>query len=247
MDSTTPPPPSGPFPFMRLPEKLRQRIYTFCVPHGQSFNVATALDTRDYGHPSKHPQDSAPTTPGNTIGILLTCRKISNEVQSILYEQNTFIIDVNGLSERLFARNINTEIRTKMKTVVVNLRERPQRFDREPAMDHEIWESVFRNANRVFVVAIQPKSTWAQGHCHKKWMAWVEECAKYIEKNIPGDAQIAVAKNCHRRVREDLARVLEGALPERTVGHGILKERRLVFQSWGSGEGDLDLGLAWEA
>jgi hypothetical protein len=122
-------------------------------------------------------------------GLLLVCRQITDEVETMLYGGNTFKVSLrDGDQESLAA--LSPRHRAMMKKMVVVLRT----SDRIPRpllrMDPGIWDNLLPNLSTLEIVAQEPweKYIWAL----EEWKASLTQIFEYLARAVPSDTRIVV-------------------------------------------------------
>ncbi|RFN54192.1 acetyl-coa synthetase-like protein [Fusarium flagelliforme] len=82
--------PQDTFPFLSLPPELRQRIYGFCGPQHERFDIYYSTASDDHEHSVVRDREQR-VGPSSFPQLLRTCRQINNEDKSLLYRNNVFV------------------------------------------------------------------------------------------------------------------------------------------------------------
>ncbi|KAI7778936.1 hypothetical protein LA080_001453 [Diaporthe eres] len=168
-------------------------------------------------------------------GILLVCRQMTEEVETMLYGGNCFRVDVHGLGGTDLAKKFSTKRREKMRSMIVVLR--PMGVSYEPAfrIDPEIWDSALRNLTTLAIVAEQPEppSPYSWPHLEwddvfERWAAWLTPILEYVNRTLPGTARVVVDANEEKQT----VQIVEKVMPGR-YSFQQLRMADLIFQRGG--------------
>ncbi|KAI1133689.1 hypothetical protein F5Y10DRAFT_228349 [Nemania abortiva] len=144
--------------------------------------------------------------------LLLLCRQITHEVETMLYERNTFVVDIhsqNEHTERQFSRR-NQEL---MRNIILILRPVEAPYQPDSLLDPDIWNTALGNLMTLGVILEQPKPPildWIRESekepsgdfptllQNKKraaagqWMTWLLPVFEYLVRTIPEQTEIVV-------------------------------------------------------
>ncbi|TGJ79119.1 hypothetical protein E0Z10_g9651 [Xylaria hypoxylon] len=152
-----------------------------------------------------------PSRMSSLPALLLLCRQINHEVETMLYEGNTFTIDIHCQGQYHFEKQFTTKNRERMRNMILVLR--PIAAEPESIMDPEIWDSVLGNLVTLGVIIKQPEpplQEWLEdngkgttgdfltffrdrkreaiGEC----MAWLLPIFEYLVRAVPKQTEIVV-------------------------------------------------------
>lgn len=145
--------------------------------------------------------------------LLLLCRQINEEVETMLYEGNTFTIDIHCQSQYYLERQFTKRNRERMRNLVLVIR--PVGVPYQPAslMDPEIWDAVLGNLVSLGVIIEQPEPPlleWLQDSGKEaagnflaflrdrkreavgQWMTWLLPIFEYLVRTVPKETEIVV-------------------------------------------------------
>ncbi|KAI0815865.1 hypothetical protein GGR55DRAFT_630643 [Xylaria sp. FL0064] len=163
------------------------------------------LDSLHFHPPSSH-TSSLPA-------LLLLCRQITDEVETMLYEGNTFMIDIRCQGQDYLKRQFTERNRERMRNIILVLRPIETPYDPEALMDPEIWDSVLGNLVTLGVIIEQPEPPlleWLEDSEKEitvnflaflrdrkreavgKWMTWLLPIFEYLVQAVPKQTEIVV-------------------------------------------------------
>ncbi|GAW12024.1 hypothetical protein ANO14919_013790 [Xylariales sp. No.14919] len=146
--------------------------------------------------------------------LLLLCRQINDEVETMLYEGNTFTIDVHCQGQYHLEKQFTKKNRERMRHIILILRP----IDTQPSslMDPKIWDSVLGNLVTLGVIVKQPEQPernqqgWLVDYGKEavgdfqtflrerkieavaEWMAWLLPIFEYLIQAVPKQTEIVV-------------------------------------------------------
>ena len=133
-------------------------------------------------------------------GILEVSRTISNEALDILYGQNTFIVDIHGMSYRKF-RNFNAANLRRVHYLRVVAQPAGISHGTALVFDPQIWLPMLEGLLQFCIVAQQPLAaggyynapTLAEDLCN--WTSQLNPILNYFSANVPKTAAVSLDGN----------------------------------------------------
>ncbi|KAJ3559241.1 hypothetical protein NPX13_g9562 [Xylaria arbuscula] len=145
--------------------------------------------------------------------LLLLCHQINEEVETMLYEGNTFTIDIHCQSQYYLERQFTKKNRERMRNIILVLRPIGVPYQPDSLMDPEIWDGVLGNLISLGVIIEQPEPPlleWLEDsekevagnfltflRDRKKeavgqWMTWLLPIFEYLVRAVPKQTEIVV-------------------------------------------------------
>ncbi|KAI0431016.1 hypothetical protein F5Y09DRAFT_306047 [Xylaria sp. FL1042] len=176
------------------------------------------LDSIHFPPPSSH-TSSLPA-------LLLLCRQITDEVETMLYEGNTFMIDIHCQGQYYLKSQFTKRNRERMRNIVLVLRPEGTPYQPDSLMNPEIWDSVLGNLVTLGVIIEQPEPPlleWLEESEKEatgnfltflrdrkreavgEWMTWLLPIFEYLVRAVPKQTEIVVDVT----EEEDMVQTLE--------------------------------------
>ncbi|KAI0915125.1 hypothetical protein F4823DRAFT_557572 [Ustulina deusta] len=145
--------------------------------------------------------------------LLLLCRQITDEVETMLYEGNTFTIDIHCQGQYHVERQFTERNRERMRNIILVLRPIGVPYQPDSLMDPEIWDSVLGNLVTLGVIIEQPEPPlleWLEDSEKEatgnfltflrdrkreavgEWMTWLLPIFEYLVRAVPKQTEIVV-------------------------------------------------------
>ncbi|KAI0489811.1 hypothetical protein F4859DRAFT_167961 [Xylaria cf. heliscus] len=144
--------------------------------------------------------------------LLLLCHQINDEVETMLYQANTFTIDIHDQHQDHIKRQFTPRKRERMRNIILVIQPDPPKSP----MDREIWDTVLGNVLSLGVSVKQPEQPLLEliedsqnggvGNCldfldfvqerkreaAAEWMTWLMPIFEYLVQAIPQQTEIVV-------------------------------------------------------
>ncbi|KAJ2998932.1 hypothetical protein NUW58_g169 [Xylaria curta] len=146
--------------------------------------------------------------------LLLVCRQITDEVETMLYQGNTFTIDIDYQDQYHIERQFIQRSRKTMRDIILILRPISAPYQVASIMDPEIWDPVLSNLVTLGVIVEQPGEkilewldddderevskdfpTFLQDRKRKevgRWTTWLLPIFEYLVQTVPKETEIVV-------------------------------------------------------
>jgi hypothetical protein len=123
-------------------------------------------------------------------GLLLVCRQITDEVETMLYGANTFEIMLHCGGEQDLER-FSRERQAEMKRMLVILRPSGSSYNSDFRMNPGIWDSILANLSILEIITEQPRlaNEW------QEWTAWLTPILEHLARGLSSEAEIVVDTN----------------------------------------------------
>ncbi|KAI0537992.1 hypothetical protein GGR58DRAFT_321297 [Xylaria digitata] len=154
--------------------------------------------------------------------LLLLCRQINDEVETMLYEGNTFTVDIDCQGQYHLEKQFTKKNRERMRHIILVLQ--PIRPQPSLLMDPEIWDSVLGNLVTLGVIVKQTeRQEWFEDNEKEapgnfldffaerkreavgELMTWLLPVFEYLVRAVPKQTEIVVDVT----EEEDTVRALE--------------------------------------
>ncbi|KAI3324097.1 hypothetical protein HD806DRAFT_543515 [Xylariaceae sp. AK1471] len=195
---------------LAVPLDIRRHIYSFCIPQNLLFNVSDHIFP--VTQPTWYVSSALPT-------LLLLCHQITDEVKTILYGVNAFVVNLHGNGQNALAKRFTPKTREKMRRVLLILRPMGSTYQPWFRMDPEIWDGILANIVRLGVVAEQPKRSghdWRRfGDAYeedplREWLTWIQPIFSYLVRSVPKHTEIVVDADEEEDTVQAVERIQEG-------------------------------------
>ncbi|KAI8956158.1 hypothetical protein F4801DRAFT_525654 [Xylaria longipes] len=160
-----------------------------------------------------------PASPSNRSALpalLLLCRQINDEVETMLYQGNTFTVNIHDHSQYHIERQFTPRKRERMRNIILVLRPictRGVPYQPNSLMDPDIWDAVLGNLLTLGVIVEQPEPPlleWLEDSSKEapgnfltflqnrkkeaaaEWMTWLLPIFEYLVQAIPKQTEIVV-------------------------------------------------------
>ncbi|KAI0860729.1 hypothetical protein F4860DRAFT_478457 [Xylaria cubensis] len=145
--------------------------------------------------------------------ILLLCRQTNNEVETMLYDGNTFTINVHDQDQYHVERQFTPRKRERIRNMILVLRPIGVPYQPDSLMNPGIWDSVLGNLLTLGVIVEQPEPPlleWLEDsekeapgnfltflqdrkkQAAAEWMTWLLPIFEYLVQAIPKQTEIVV-------------------------------------------------------
>ncbi|KAI1430304.1 hypothetical protein F5Y12DRAFT_15785 [Xylaria sp. FL1777] len=145
--------------------------------------------------------------------LLLLCHQITDEVETMLYEGNTFTIDIHCQGQYYLDRQFTKRNRERMRNIILVLRPIGVPYQPDSLMDPDIWDSVLGNLVTLGVIVEQPEPPlleWLEDsekeatgnfltflrdrkrEAVSEWMTWLLPIFEYLVRAVPKQTEIVV-------------------------------------------------------
>ncbi|KAI1306930.1 hypothetical protein F5Y03DRAFT_132473 [Xylaria venustula] len=145
--------------------------------------------------------------------LLLLCHQITDEVGTMLYEGNTFMVDVHCQGQYYLERQFTERNRERMRNIILVLRAKETPCELGSLMDPEIWDGVLGNLVTLGVIIEQPEPPlleWLEDSEKEatgnfltflrdrkreavgEWMTWLLPIFEYLVRAVPKQTEIVV-------------------------------------------------------
>ncbi|KAM0462141.1 hypothetical protein ACHAO4_001338 [Trichoderma viride] len=184
--------------------------------------------------------------------LLLCCHQITEEVTDVLYEENTFQINVQDEDESILVDLLSPKTRQKIRKMVLIFRPRGPFYRRKLRMGTDIWDDILGNLQTLAVVIEQPEPYFEALIYGKQsedvfadWNACITSMLEYICHALNREAKIVVDANDEQKTIE----AIKEAVPERChfqrlsladpiFGRAKLSASAFWAEYWAQHEGD---------
>ncbi|KAK5628447.1 hypothetical protein RRF57_004162 [Xylaria bambusicola] len=145
--------------------------------------------------------------------LLLLCRQINEEVEIMLYEGNTFTVDIHCQSQYYLERQFTKRNRERMRNIILVIRPIGVPYEPDSLMDPDIWDTVLGNLISLGVIIEQPEPPlleWLEDSEKEttgnfltflrdrkreavgQWMTWLLPIFEYLVRAVPKQTEIVV-------------------------------------------------------
>ncbi|KAI0447015.1 hypothetical protein F4803DRAFT_393171 [Xylaria telfairii] len=145
--------------------------------------------------------------------LLLLCHQINDEVETMLYQENTFTVNLHDKGPYHVEQQFSPRKREKMRNIILVLRPIGLPFQPTSLIDPGIWDSVLGNLLTLGVIVEQPEPPlmeWLEDsekaapekflaflqerkkEAAAEWMTWLLPIFEYLVQAIPKQAEIVV-------------------------------------------------------
>ncbi|KAI0106186.1 hypothetical protein GGR51DRAFT_518169 [Nemania sp. FL0031] len=158
-----------------------------------------------------HDPSSFTSYRGALPALLLLHRQITDEVEMMLYERNTFVVDLHSHNEYI-ERQFTRRTQEVMRNIILILRPTETSYHPDSLMDPETWDIVLGNLLTLGVIIKQPNPSILEciggsEDTHgdffallqdkkrtavRQWMAWLLPIFEYLVQTIPEQTEIVV-------------------------------------------------------
>ncbi|KAJ8124289.1 hypothetical protein O1611_g9352 [Lasiodiplodia mahajangana] len=206
--------------------------------------------------------DPLPSLPSALPTLLLLNRQITDEVERMLYERNTFVVDLHCQNEYI-QRQFTRRTQEIMRNIILVLRPMESPHHRDSLMNPEIWDTILGNLLTLGVIVTQPDPPlleWieeSRKNDHRdfftllrdkkkaaveQWMTWLLPVFEYLVRTIPEHTEIVVDISEEEDVMETLEYFQKGPFRfERLpVADSIFNRIEFAWESGSIGPPDPD-------
>ena len=160
---------SGPFPFLRLPGEVRNKVYDFAIEDKHDI-FENMFRTHMVHVPSLPPDEQGDTARESSIGLISTCQQLRTEFRPLFYKAWDAFIDFSNLLRFLETFAPNNTFFPPLAHVTVHLKEED--------WDIQEWNllPLLRAIKRI------PKTTWAFEHAshHLSAVSCIRDFLDYL-------------------------------------------------------------------
>ncbi|KAI0408958.1 hypothetical protein F4802DRAFT_305597 [Xylaria palmicola] len=145
--------------------------------------------------------------------LLVLCRQINDEAETMLYQGNTFTVDIHYQGQYHVDRQFTKRNRERMRNLILVLRPIGAPFQPNALMDPAVWDAVLGNLTTLGVVVEQPEPPlleWLEDSEKEapgnfldfladrkrravgEWMTWLLPIFEYLVRAVPAQTEILV-------------------------------------------------------
>ncbi|KAI0458784.1 hypothetical protein F5B21DRAFT_406101 [Xylaria acuta] len=156
---------------------------------------------------------SSPSDRSALPALLLLCRQINEEVETMLYQGNTFTVNIHDQGQYHVERQFTPRKQERMRNMILVLRPIGVPYQPSSLMDPEIWDTVLGNLLTLGVIVEQPEPPlleWLEDsekvapgnflaflqdrkkEAVAEWMTWLLPIFEYLVQAIPKQTEIVV-------------------------------------------------------
>lgn len=204
--------PPTPASFLGLPLELRWHIYSFCLPRDdfskESGYLYPSYTAFDFNYPAYLAE--------RLDNLLLVCRQINDEVETMLYAKNTFKVHVHETGEedlKILASKRNRD--GKLRKMVWFLRSCGASYHPDFRLDTGFWDGLLGNLSTFGLVVELPRhslyETWKdwEDRC-EEWKAWVTPLLQYLGRAILKTVLVVVDASQQKKMIKIVETVMPG-------------------------------------